>query len=568
VNSRRSLALVFLYACLAGCTEPNLKQRMDAGDTGGGGDGGAGLEVASQPQVVVSFSGPGADVTHVRGVVTLQIAVEGARSDRVALRVDGTPLATLAPPFQYEWDTVNHAEGDRQVTAEAFEGEAKLGEATRDFVVDRTPPTISLVSPAAEHDEVDLASPLRLKFSEAIAPELIPSAVSVQIGGESAEVVATLSDDGTELDVRVVGQVPPLPAEEVLSLSAEIHDFAGWPLAAQSWTFSAPTWLPISLPETYDEIRDVAARSDMLWLGGWHEESPTGPYAAYVSKRQADGSWQPETVHTQTDSISYVRLAMAANGRAAMSIDTYRIDEWDVGRYTSALFVRASESHWEPLPEHLYPEQVIDEVAISADGSVSVCYEDSGVRRFAEYRDGAWRDPLAGMPEVQYAFARLGNSAYAIYRDPQSAYPYRSNFVLEAEGGWVPAADLSEQRWDAIKLSGLDDGRVVLTSLDYIEEDFGPGWVSGLLSLYTPGAEPPAHLRSWYPTLGSSRLAPLVFTGPDRYFVATEDGVFDMEGRKLSTEAAGRGDRTLVWNRRPVVFYPYVLSMLNLPNDG
>ena len=87
------------------------------------------------PERVVSITSPAADVI-VKEPVTYQVLVEGGLPDSVVLLLDGEPLASLVPPFSYEWDVKFISPGEHVFVARATVRDAVFVSPPRTLTVD------------------------------------------------------------------------------------------------------------------------------------------------------------------------------------------------------------------------------------------------------------------------------------------------------------------------------------------------------------------------------------------------------------------------------------------------
>jgi hypothetical protein len=83
------------------------------------------------------------------GAVAFQVSISGTVPDKVELLRDGSPLATLPPPFLYTWDTSAEGEGSHEIVARATQGPTVFVSEPRTVVVSRTLRAISISSPSS-----------------------------------------------------------------------------------------------------------------------------------------------------------------------------------------------------------------------------------------------------------------------------------------------------------------------------------------------------------------------------------------------------------------------------------
>ncbi|HMI87673.1 MAG TPA: Ig-like domain-containing protein, partial [Polyangiaceae bacterium] len=107
---------------------------------------------------------------------------------------------------------------------------------------DTTPPTLLQRVPETGDDNVWGGAPIRLVFSEALAPASVNDA-AISLQSEAGPVLkrTTLSTDGRE--IRVVIESPHIgPAQLTVTVAGTVTDVAGNPFAGTTWSFALPLW--------------------------------------------------------------------------------------------------------------------------------------------------------------------------------------------------------------------------------------------------------------------------------------------------------------------------------------
>jgi hypothetical protein len=224
------------------------------------GDGGSDGDVdMSQPAVAIVS--PSA-TAYTNGTLSVQVAVAGAADD-VQLLVDGTLLASLTPPYQFDWNTTGQAEGSYMLTARATIAGASVDSAPRTVVVDRTPPTVTDRAPAPNATNVEWAKPVVAQFSEPLAPTTVnDSTVSVTAASMAVAKTLMLSSDGMTLTVAPTQ--PSLPAMMTVAFGTGITDRAGNALVMPGvpWTWAVPFWQQLGGPIVTANAINAHVQSD------------------------------------------------------------------------------------------------------------------------------------------------------------------------------------------------------------------------------------------------------------------------------------------------------------------
>ncbi|AKU91761.1 Ig-like domain-containing protein [Vulgatibacter incomptus] len=189
-------------------------------------------------RLTVDLAPDGDGAFHANGKVGFSVEVEGS-PDSVELLGNGKPLLSADPSRPFDWDTTADAEGVYTVQAVARRDGLWAASERLKVVVDRTPPTALLRSPApgavvAEGFTVEVV------FSEPVLPPTIDGAsVRLTAGGTEVPASRMLSFDGKLLSIgssaRLEGTV-----EIALELSDRISDLAGNALSPVRWTWISP----------------------------------------------------------------------------------------------------------------------------------------------------------------------------------------------------------------------------------------------------------------------------------------------------------------------------------------
>jgi hypothetical protein len=381
---------------------------MDHGtsDMGTGGDGGLTVELTSPPGRV-----------YTRGMVTLQVVVSGGTADSVTLLLDGQPLATLAAPLQYSWDTATFAEGSHQVLARAVAHGKSFDSAAREVVIDRTAPTVVNRAPAPGSANVRVEAPVVVKFSEPLAPATITDG-NVRVLAGSAVVTATrmLSDDGTTLTVTPSFDRGAAPAVHVEL--AGLTDLAGNPLAlpGDPWSWTMPEWVAYGDPLTRDATQEVL-RTRMQVDAQGRPVVLLGSASHVYASRWSDSGWQSlgDTLDSgqSTPAPSALALDPAGNPVAALATGNGgQLVRWD----------EAGQA-WKSIPANVAPSS--PSVVVDPNGGVLWGYPTT-----AGYQVDRWTSAGGWTPlDTSIALSNTANSSW-LHLDAKGT-PY----VLSCETG-------------------------------------------------------------------------------------------------------------------------------------
>jgi hypothetical protein len=211
----------------------------------------------------IAITSPG-PVTYTNKAVAIQITTTPADNPPASIQIlrDGASLVSLSPPFSYNWETANEAEGSHQIGATAAVGGDTITASPVTVIVDRTSPSITQTLPAPNATNVALSDPIQVVFSEALDSSSVTSAaVSLSSGGATLSTDATLSADGKTITVTLTSRAGlSFPANITATVSGAIKDLSGNSLGSvPNWTWTAPLW--VQLPSSPGYAPTVALDS-------------------------------------------------------------------------------------------------------------------------------------------------------------------------------------------------------------------------------------------------------------------------------------------------------------------
>lgn len=196
-------------------------------------------------QAEVRITAP-AGTAYTNGVVEVRLDVTGHTPDRVELLKDGEVMAELAPPYTYTWDTAGEAEGTYRLEARAALGDLAYVSASREVVVDRTPPRVVSRVPEQGAQEVWVQSPIRAEFSEPVKRSTVTTeSVHLTVGDVAMAHTVSLSEDGKTVTVVPVTAMTA-PSTVALAFSGTVTDLAGNAAVnlGEAWSWAVPEFVP------------------------------------------------------------------------------------------------------------------------------------------------------------------------------------------------------------------------------------------------------------------------------------------------------------------------------------
>jgi hypothetical protein len=220
-----------------------------SGGSARGGAGGAGASAGTGGSSLAIAIALPASPTYTNKAIDIVVSVNvGGAAPAVQLLDDGVLLTMLSTaPYVFTWDTTKVVEGSHQLVAQAAVGGQIVASAPVTIIVDRTPPSIVSRVPGSGADNVSLTDPIRVVFSEAIAPSSVTAtAVRLALGSAAVGNTAMIAADGKTIDVAIPNRASlSLPGTMTETVAASITDLAGNPFAGASWNFAVPLWVDL-----------------------------------------------------------------------------------------------------------------------------------------------------------------------------------------------------------------------------------------------------------------------------------------------------------------------------------
>lgn len=183
------------------------------------------------------------------GSVDIQVFVEGGDPERVDLALDGSPIATLPPPYRYDLGADDLDEGSHEVVAVARVDGVEHSSEALELILDRTAPRVVDQRPAAD-EPYEAGSVLEIVFSEPMSLASIDDASAPVVNGLGEQFVVDrdLSADGRTLTITLRDGPPSAAGRILAQLGAAVRDVAGVALAATDVVWTMPLWIDDDAP--------------------------------------------------------------------------------------------------------------------------------------------------------------------------------------------------------------------------------------------------------------------------------------------------------------------------------
>jgi hypothetical protein len=212
------------------------------------------VTVLQPGELLVRWGTPTQAKIFVNGVLPLAVSVEGGTADSLEFLKGSVLLARLVtPPYQFNWDTTQEAEGTYEIVARATRRSSTFSSTTLTVVVDRTAPSVLSRTPQPGAASVSVRDGIQVVFSESMRPSSVTSSSIVLSTGTTSNTEKNLSltPDGTSLTIQPTSPLP-VPSTVTISLGTTtepVTDLAGNPLTPPGdWIFTLPVWLPLGGP--------------------------------------------------------------------------------------------------------------------------------------------------------------------------------------------------------------------------------------------------------------------------------------------------------------------------------
>ena len=195
--------------------------------------------------------------TYTNGPLAVTASVSGDTPDTMELRIGSTVMGVMAPnadatEFSLTVDTSGLPEGDHLVTVRALrENRQPVVSAPRNLVVDRTPPQLTLRSPAPGANQVTTLAHVTAGFNEPMDPASLVNAdepgelrFALLFGGPgSGTAVPAVVEQSTDGRSFTLTPVSPLATNTQYAPRLQgLTDRAGNAMSPVTWSFSVPVF--------------------------------------------------------------------------------------------------------------------------------------------------------------------------------------------------------------------------------------------------------------------------------------------------------------------------------------
>ncbi|MFP2909676.1 Ig-like domain-containing protein [Pyxidicoccus sp. 3LFB2] len=408
-------------------------------------------------------------VDHVRDSLLVTVQATGASPDKVELIHEGQVLATLIPPFQYTWVTVDKKEGRYQLSARTEWKGATFSSKPHTVFVDRTPPRVEQMLPVGDNVSVKESRELRITFSE---PMLESSLRDDQVKiGEYAYTKGTLSEDGRVLVVP--NNYSGLGKDEATLNLEGPTDLAGNALfqaggqTTLSWSWSRPKFWVDSASEDPNVSYTV---TDGVSLALGADGNPLVAYSArrtvydgpliegerLMVKRWSGSGWT--LVGTTVPAVPPAPTLTVRNPRMVLGTDSNPVVAFIQGgegdAQDSLQVVRWDGADWKPLGARVTAPEVTKvhgaALAMDRDGRPVVAWSAADGIHVARWEADRWAD-VGGLQRATL----VGEGSLAA-EAPALAVDADNHLVVAwTESERTAAADLYVRRWNGTTWESL-----------------------------------------------------------------------------------------------------------------
>ncbi|MDY7230233.1 Ig-like domain-containing protein [Hyalangium rubrum] len=303
------------------------------------------------PQAEIQVVTP-SETAYTNGTLELKMEVTGAPPDKVELLAGDEVLATLDPPYSFQWDTTSVPEGRYRIMGRVHIAGQSFTSAAREVVVDRTAPQVVSRTPTPGAQNVSIHERIQVVFSEPIQFSTTPQEL-MHLTQNSLDIpcTASLSADGNSVTVTPLSALSA-PSTATLTLNGSVTDLAGntLPHPSDPWAWQLPSWL------IWGPIDGATAPATNASLANYELDNLGNPVVAWaIPSSPADElhlyRWEGAWTHLGGDLSAYPGNTPASE--VSISIDnsaqTFVIWRENDGTSNKILVRRWNSSSWAPL---------------------------------------------------------------------------------------------------------------------------------------------------------------------------------------------------------------------------
>lgn len=329
------------------------------------------LGCGSNPTRKVEIVEP-ADTGYADEAITLRAVVTGELPATMTFRVDGTPLANVAPPYEFVWNTRALPEGGHKIDAQGrYSDDTTVTSIQRMVIVDHQPLTIASRSPAPDAGTLNTVEAV-LTASRDFLPDA--GVVSAHFLARLDDRPATVRVDGRRLVASTTDTLPP--GDVTVLWTGAIVDRVGHrlDLSQESWKFRIP--VGFEQIDSFDGFTSSLAAGSKLVVDDESVLRVLDPAGASSSIGPVAGGL---TVRAGPSGVVYAAAASLG--------DTISIKRLDPG-FTQLL----AETSVLQRPEDSQQTTWAPGLAVDADGGFAVAWQRHGADGGFQYDVARWND--------------------------------------------------------------------------------------------------------------------------------------------------------------------------------
>lgn len=261
-------------------------------------------------------------------------------------------------------------------------------------LADSTPPRLVASSPNAGAVDIWVREPIRLRFSEALDPDSIPTGLELSAKSGTVDFEYQVDSEGDRLTVAITTP-PRLPTRLTLAITPRLRDRSGNAAEPASIAWDLPLWYATPLETRAPGVTKLAhgGRAAQATTTAVAWEQPHDGATSIRVAQFAGREWQPLS---PLDAAAGARLA-----DLIIDADAQPTVTWSEGEDPRLVRVaRLQATGWQRLDDALTAElspeaKTTPQLAVDDTGAVVLAWQsDKGIELRRETPAGAW-DTLA-----------------------------------------------------------------------------------------------------------------------------------------------------------------------------